>query len=83
MISPFDFYLLSLEEKIKMVYEDGAFMLDIRYYDYKINLYLLHDFYVEVFFHHLNNKIEKIEPLNVAHSRMKFYTDQISIEKFL
>jgi hypothetical protein len=81
MMSAFDFYLLPLEEKIKKVYEDGNFVLDIRYYGYKINLYLIYDFYVEVFYHHLNDKIEKIEPLNTSHSRMKFYTDQIKLEE--
>lgn len=83
MMSPFDFYLLPLDQKVRRVYEDGNFVLDIRYYGYKINLYLIYDFYVEVFYNHRDDKIEKIEPLNTSHSRMKFYADQIKFEKTL
>jgi len=51
----------------------------IRYYGYKVNLYLVHNYYVEAFYNHKLDKIEKIELLDASHSRMKFYTDQISL----
>ena len=54
-------------------------MVAIRYYGYKINLYLLQNYYVEVFYNHKLDKIEKIELLETSHSRVKFYTDQISL----
>lgn len=73
------FFFLPLQEKIKLLYEEGAFVVNIRYYGYKVNLYLLGDFYVEVFYNHKEDRIEKIEPLQQNHSRIKFYADQISL----
>lgn len=67
------------EEKIKSLYLDGSFVVSIRYYGYKVNLYLIHDHYVEVFYNHKLDYIEKITPLDYGHSRMKFYADQIRI----
>ena len=51
----------------------------IRYYRHKVNLYLLGDEYVEVFYNHKLDQIEKIEFLARKHSRMKFYLDQIKL----
>lgn len=82
-MSSLDFMSLSLREKIQVLYQEGTFMVAIRYYGYKINLYLLHDYYVEVFYNHKLDKIEKIELLETTHSRVKFYTDQISLPRNL
>lgn len=62
-----------------MLYEKGTFVMAIRYYGYKINLYLLGNFYVEVFYNHKKDCIEKISRLDTSHSRMKFYYDQIKL----
>jgi hypothetical protein len=51
----------------------------IRYYTYKVNLYLLGNFYLEVFVNHKQASIEKIVLLDTTHSRMKFYSDQIKL----
>lgn len=51
----------------------------IRYYGFKVNLYLLGGFYVEVFINHKKAKIEKILKLDTSHTRMKFYYDQIKL----
>ena len=75
----FDFLDLNQNEQIRQLYADGNFIVAIRYYGYKINLYLIHGFYVEVFYNHKLDKIEKIDLLDFEHSRMKFYQDQISI----
>jgi hypothetical protein len=75
------FFDSSLEEKIKTIYIEGEFIVAIRYYGYKINLYLLHDFMVEVFFNHKKDRIEKILLLDPSCTRMKFYTDQIGLKK--
>ena len=53
--------------------------MGIRYYGYKVNLYLIGDFYVEVFYNHKKDLIEKIIPLDVSNSRIKFYVDQIKL----
>lgn len=70
---------MSLEKKINLLYENGTFVMAIRYYTYKINLYLLGNFYLEVFVNHKQASIEKIVPLDTRHSRMKFYSDQIKL----
>jgi len=56
-----------------------VFIMGIRYYGYKVNLYLLGDFYVEVFYNHKKDLIEKIIPLDTCNSRIKFYVDQIKL----
>jgi hypothetical protein len=70
---------LSLEKKISLLYERGTFVMAIRYYRYKINLYLFHNYYLEVFVDHKLARIEKIMLLDTRHSRMKFYSDQIKL----
>ena len=79
MISWRDFSRLSLERKITVLYEQGTFIMAIRYYGYKVNLYLLSDYYLEVFVNHKQAAIEKITLLDTRHSRMKFYSDQIKL----
>jgi hypothetical protein len=79
MISWYDFQGMSLREKISLLYREGNFVTAIRYYGYKVNLYLINDFYVEVFYNHKLDKIDKIDLLQRKHSRMKFYYDQIRI----
>jgi hypothetical protein len=79
MITRGEFNQLSLERKISLLYEDGTFVMAIRYYTYKVNLYLLGNFYLEVFVNHKLACIEKIVPLDTAHTRMKFYSDQIKL----
>ena len=58
-------------------------MVDIRYYAYKVNLYILGKEFIEVFYNHKLDKIDKIDFLNRHHSRMKFYLDQISLNKMV
>ena len=79
MIACAEFEQLTLDEKISLLYEQGTFVMAIRYYDYKVNLYLLGDFYLEVFVKHKFSLIEKIIPLDAMHSRMQFYSDQIQL----
>jgi hypothetical protein len=79
MIPCTEFEELRLDDKISLLYERGTFVMAIRYYGYKINLYLLDNYYLEVFVNHKLCLIEKIVPLNHLHSRMKFYSDQIKL----
>jgi len=74
-----EFSELSIPQKIKTLYLEGSFVVAIRYYRHKVNLYLLGDEYVEVFYNHKLDQIEKIEFLARKHSRMKFYLDQIKL----
>jgi hypothetical protein len=78
-MSSSEFAMLPLPEKIQLLYREGTFVVAIRYYGYKINLYLLKGFYVEVFYNHKLDKIDRIDLLPNSHSRLKFYSDQISL----
>lgn len=69
----------SLDKKIRMLYEEACFVVAIRYYGYKVNLYLLGQDYVEVFYNHKKDRIERVSLLDTEHSRMKFYYDQIKL----
>jgi hypothetical protein len=79
MISWLEYERLPLEDRISMLYEQGTFVMSIRYYGYKVNLYLMGNLYLEVFVNHKMSSIEKIVLLNTNHSRMKFYSDQIKL----
>lgn len=74
-----EFSHMPLHQKIKILYLEGTFVVAIRYYRHKINLYLLGCEYVEVFYNHKEDRIDKIDFLPRDHSRMKFYLDQIKI----
>ena len=83
MISQKDFFDLSLDDMIQTLYKEGTFIVSIRYYRYKINLYLISNFYVEVFYNHKHDKIERIELLKRKNKRIKFYADQINLPENL
>jgi hypothetical protein len=70
---------LPLHEKVKRLYFGGEFIVGIRYYKFKVNLYLYQGFYVEVFYNHKEDRIDKVEILDQDTSRIKFYTDQIKL----
>ncbi|MGY6522530.1 MAG: hypothetical protein ACXIUD_12410 [Mongoliitalea sp.] len=74
-----EFNKLPLHKKIQKLYTEGTFIVGIRYYSHKVNLYLLEDRYVEVFYNHKLDKIDTIDFLPEKHSRMKFYLDQINL----
>lgn len=74
-----EFHRYSLQKQINVLYECGTFVMAIRYYGYKVNLYLLENHYVEVFVNHKFATIERIDLLDTSHSRMKFYSDQIKL----
>jgi len=79
MLNQLRFSKLPLFEKVKQLYFEGEFIMAIRYYKFKINLYLYHNFYVEVFFNHKEDRIDKIEVFDIDSSRVKFYADQIKL----
>jgi len=68
-----------LDKRIRILYEEATFIMAIRYYRYKVNLYLLGSEYLEVFVDHKNSSIDRISLLDTHHSRMKFYYDQIKL----
>ena len=79
MVTWAEFKRFSLDNKVKTLYEQGTFVMGIRYYRYKVNLYMLGTNYLEVFINHKHASIEKISLLDSRHTRMKFYSDQIKL----
>lgn len=79
MVAWAEFKQFTLQKKIGLLYQGGTFIMAIRYYRYKVNLYLFHNYYIEVFINHKQARIEKIILLDTGHSRMKFYSDQIKL----
>ena len=57
------FKILNLSKKGNIVFSEGKYLGVRSYYNYYVNLYLLEEFYVEVFYHPALNKIDKIEVL--------------------
>jgi hypothetical protein len=74
---------LPLQKKISLLYEHAIFVMAIRYYNYKVNLYLLGNDYVEVFVNHKHASIDRVDLLDTHHTRMKFYSDQIRLPNSL
>lgn len=55
------FQRLSLDNKAKILWENGKFVESINsYYNYRINLYALHNKFVEVYYHKGEEAIVKI-----------------------
>ena len=77
------FYDLSVPDQCRMLYLEGEFLMAIRYYEYKVNLYALGSELVEVFYNHKLDKIHKIQPLDHTSNRMNFYADQVSLNSVL
>lgn len=78
-ISQEDFFNMKMDDMVQTLYREGTFIVSIRYYKHKINLYLLSDFYVEAFYNHKLDKLEKVELLKRNNKRIKFYADQITL----
>ena len=74
-----DFLRLSLDDQVQYLYREGSFVTDIRYYNYKVNLYLLEGNYFEVFIDHKKLTITTICPLDFGSNRLYFYLDQIKL----
>ena len=83
MLSQEDFFSMNLDDMIQTLYTEGTFIVSIRYYKHKINLYLISNFYVEVFYNHKEDKLEKVELLKRNNKRIKFYADQITLPDYL
>lgn len=72
---------MSLPHQLRWVYFEGEHLTSIRYYKHKINLYLIDNFIVEVFYNHKEDRIERVELLDFSSNRLNFYTDQVRLPK--
>lgn len=80
MKQPIDFTNLSLEVQIQYLYENASFVADIRYYDQKVNLFLLEGVYYEVFISNKSVTVTDICTLDFTSSRLDFFLDQIKLK---
>lgn len=55
----------SLKEKVYIVLEHGREISSRIFLYYNIKLYVLHDFFAEIWYIPLSNKIDKVETLNL------------------
>lgn len=81
-ITKHEFNHMELHKKLHLLYTEGEFVVSIRYYKHKINLYLLDNFYVEVYYNPKTDRIDQVKVLHSTRSKMKFYADQIRIADY-
>ena len=75
------FRRLSIKQKGEYVFQEGEYIGLREYYNHRINLYSLSDFFVEVWYFPAENKIEKIEILE-SEKTLDLYIDKmIGLEK--
>jgi len=74
-----DFLSLPFYDQLRALYMEGTFVVAIRYYKYKVNLYLMKDYYIEVFYNHKEDRIDKIDLFDGSSTRTKFYADQVKL----
>ena len=75
------FFECTIPEQCRIIYLEGEFVMAIRYYEYKVNMYILGDQLIEVFYNHKLDKIHRIQLLDYSSSRMNFYADQVSLDE--
>jgi len=76
MISKTKFRQLSIKQKGEYVFQEGDYIGLREYYNHRINLYSLFDFFVEVWYSPGINKIEKIEVLE-SEKTLDLYIDKM------
>ena len=75
------FFECTIAEQCRIIYREGEFVMAIRYYAYKVNLYVLGDQLIEVFYNHKLDKIHNIQLIDNTSNRMNFYADQVSLDE--
>ena len=75
------FFECTVSEQCRIIYRQGEFVMAIRYYEYKVNLYVLGDQLIEVFYNHKLDKIHNIQLMDNDSKRMNFYADQVSLDE--
>ena len=71
-LQPYDNFSPATSDSIKLTLQEV--------YGYKVYLFIFRESYIEVFYNHKQDRIEKIQLLDTKHSRMNFYADQIKVE---
>ena len=71
-----------VNERMDIINQEGSYVGVREYYNYKINLYTIYGFFVEVWYSPLENKITKIQ---VADRQIvdKLYSDRVYISSLI
>ena len=77
MISKTKFRWLPIKQKGEYVFQEGDYIGLREYYNHRINLYSLSDFFVEVWYFAAENKIEKIEIME-SEKTLDLYIDKMN-----
>lgn len=56
-----DFVVLSLNDRAQILWDQGKYLETIEYYGYRVNLYALANFFVEVYYSPVTQSIDKID----------------------
>ena len=76
MITKHKFRNLDIDRKGEYVFQEGEYIGLREYYNHRINLYSLFDFFVEVWYFPAENKIEKIEVME-SEKTLDLYIDKM------
>ena len=77
MITKHKFRNLDIDRKSEYVFQEGDYIGLREYYNHRINLYSLFDFFVEVWYFPAENKIEKIEVME-SENTLDLYIDKMN-----
>lgn len=76
---PNDFNATPLEERAKYLWDNGTYIESIYgYYNHNVNLYALHNYYVEVYLNISSNQIELITA--IRSEDLQKYLGRINID---
>jgi hypothetical protein len=73
------FYSRNLDERLALVNSEGEFISKIKYYGFLVNLYVVENELVEVFYNIHSKTIEEVELLDPAEPRLKLYVAGVDI----
>ena len=82
MITKQKFQRLPFKKKGELVFKEGEYVAVRSYYNYKVQLYSLYGFFVEVWYHPENNAIDKVELLE-SEKALNLYLADIDLESLL
>ena len=77
-----EFIALSQQEKVFLVLDKGQELMNRIYVFYNIKLYMLFDFYVEVWYKQTTNKIDKLIVVELD-GVLHLYENQINIQDII
>jgi hypothetical protein len=82
MLTYFRFLLLPWPEKIKYVRDNGTLLLDQSQQSYRVELYAVHDYFVEMHHQEPDNQVCDVVAFKTL-SRLQHFTQYISLQELL